>query len=591
MIFHKEKPGRRSLALLVALFSFLIVSSPGQTARKPPSKSINTETDWQKDRAVILQGLHRELDRSREKLKLKDFDPPYFIGYLLSDYAVKSLTGSYGTVYSDRESRRREVYADVRVGDYQFDSSGRGGFEFRYDPDSDFQPIEYIQVPLDDDLLGVRDALWGLSDIRYKAALNAYHQKKGRQAYELLEDADLPSFTQEKPSRFQGEHVEFRFDPEAWAEAVRQVTAVFRDYDQIFSNSFTVTAEKYTHYYVNSEGSEVVQEQTYFNWWMDAGSRADDGLEVSNFRRSLGLEIQEKPDLAALVAEAKALAEELLKLRAAPALSPYNGPAILAPQVTGVLFHEAIGHRLEGERMRNPGEGFTFKDKVGQQVIPTFLTVTDDPTRRTFDSTTLVGYYHYDQEGVPAQAITLIQDGILKNYLMSRTPIKGFDLSNGHGRSDGETDPMARMGNLIVTSSQTLDDAALKQKLIELVKKQDKPFGLIIRETLGGDTRTGREEMQGFRDRPRLIYQVDPATGQETLVRGVELVGTPLISINKIVATGKDLGVFNGYCGAESGYVPVATVAPSVLLEEVEVQKSSEKPQRPPILKPPAFEP
>lgn len=568
-----------------------MTSGVGWSGSRSVVRGVKSPGDWQAERRLILQAMKRELSRSQEKLKLGEFDAPYFISYLVTDYEVKRVMGSYGTVYSSWEQRKREAYAEVRVGDYQFDSSGRGGFEFRYDPDSDFQPIEYIQVPLDNDVLGVRDALWGLTDIRYKAALNSYHQKKGRQAYELLEDADLPSFSREKPVREQGEHLEFRFDTEAWAEAVRQVTAVFRDYDLIYTNSFRVTAEKYTYYYVNTEGTELVEEQTYFNWWLEAGSRAEDGLEVSDFRRHLGLEIQEKPDVARLLAAAKDLAEELLKLRSAPVLPPYNGPAILGAQVAGVLFHEALGHRLEGERMRNPGEGFTFKDKIGEQVIPSFLTVMDDPTQRVFNRSTLVGYYQYDQEGVPAQAVTLIQNGILKNYLMSRTPVKGFDRSNGHGRSDGETDPMARMGNLIVSSSRSLDETALKQELIQLVKKQGKPFGLIIRETVGGDTRTDRSEMQGFRDRPRLIYQVDPKTGQETLVRGVELVGTPLISINKIVATGKEREVFNGYCGAESGYVPVATVAPSVLLEEVEVQKSSEQPQRPPILKPPAFEP
>jgi len=587
----KAKPSRSKgwrLASLI-LLSALLLPAGGSPAKK--AGLVKSETDWQKERAVILQALNRELARSKEKLKLQDFDPPYFVSYLLNDYEIKSLTGSYGTVYSNRHNHRREVYAEVRVGDYQFDNSGRGGFEFRYEPDSDFQPIEHIEVPVDDDLLGVRDALWGLTDIRYKTALNAYHQKKGREAYEVKEDANLPDFTHEQPSRFQDQHREFRFDDAAWAEAIRQVTGYFRQFDRIYSNTFTVTAEKYVYYYVNTEGGEVVEERTFFNWWMDVGSRADDGLEVSNFRRHFSQQIQERPDLPALMAEAKSLVEELLALRQAPVLPPYNGPAILAPQVSGVLFHEAIGHRLEGERMRNPGEGFTFKGKVGEQVIPAFLTVTDDPTQARFGDTSLAGHYQYDQEGVPARAVVLIQNGILKNYLMSRTPIKGFDHSNGHGRSDGETDPMARMGNLIVTSTNRLPPEALKKKLIELVKQQGKPFGLIVRETLGGETRTRREDMQGFRDRPRLVYKVDPETGAETLVRGVELVGTPLISINKIVATGTEMGVFNGYCGAESGYVPVSTVTPSTLLQEVELQKSSEKPQRPPILKPPAFEP
>jgi predicted Zn-dependent protease len=265
-------------------------------------------------------------------------------------------------------------------------------------------------------------------------------------------------------------------------------------------------------------------------------------------------------------------------------IDPYTGPAILEPEATGVLFHEAVGHRLEGERLEDDKDGQTYKGQVGKQVLPPFLSIVDDPTLAEAAGAPLNGSYAYDDQGVPARRTELVRDGTLVGYLLSRKPVRPFDRSNGHGRAQGTRAAMARMANLLVTSSRPVPRAELKRLLMAEARRQGKPYGLVIRDITGGNTNTSTYGYQAFKGTPRLVYRVDAETGEETLVRGVELVGTPLTSVNKVLATGDAARVFNGFCGAESGYVPVSTVAPAALVGEIELQRVARAMERGPVL-------
>jgi TldD protein len=249
-----------------------------------------------------------------------------------------------------------------------------------------------------------------------------------------------------------------------------------------------------------------------------------------------------------------------------------------------------LGHRLEGHRQRDEDEGQTFTKKVGQEVIPKFLSIVDDPTIREVNGTKLAGTYEFDSEGVPAQRVELITDGVLKSFLTSRMPIKGFEHSNGHGRNQPGLMPTGRQGNLIVTSSQTVPEKDMRQKLIDEVKKQNKPYGLYFDDIQGGFTLTTRSLPQAFQVLPVIVYKVYADGRPDELVRGVDIVGTPLAALTRIITTGDQQHVFNGVCGAESGNVPVSAVAPSMLFSEMEVQKRAHEHDRPPILPPPGFE-
>jgi predicted Zn-dependent protease len=539
-------------------------------------------------RGVLLEAMAEELTRNQQQLKLQNHEPPYFMSYQLKDYETRTLNARYGALFGDFGYRERKLYVDVRVGSYQFDNSGPEEYDWGLGGGKGTSYIPTKDAPLDDSSLALRTALWLVTDEKYKAALFQFLKKKGENVY-TVEDPKLPpSFSKEQPATYVQPPVAFPFDRERWTRVARELSARFKAHPEIFDSVVRVSADKVTRLFVSSEGSRIITEETMYGLHVMAVTRAEDGQLLDNSRNFYAPTEAQLPDEQKLAASTGTLIQELLALRAAPSIDPYTGPAILAPEAAGVLFHETLGHRLEGERQDAEGEGKTFRGQVDKQVLPSFLSLYDDPTQRELNGEPLNGYYVHDEEGVKAQRVDLVTKGVLKSYLLSRRPVEGFEKSNGHGRSQGTRKPVARMANLIVESTKQVEDAELKRMLIAEAKRQGKPYGLIIRDITGGNTNTSSYGYQAFKGVPRMVFRVDVKTGQESLVRGVEIVGTPLSSINRIVATGRKRGIFNGYCGAESGNVPVSTVAPAVLMQELELQRAVEGKDRPPLLKSPA---
>lgn len=582
-----------ALAALVPLVvsSALLFSPPAaaKRAKKAAPKPAATMAPGDA-RKVVLDALDEEFGR-RMRLTTEGFQPPYFISYLLRDVRRLNVSGKYGAIYDRSDDHSRTLYADVRVGDYDLDSSGEGGFEFNFDPDADYGSLfNYVRAPIDDDPDALRDAIWLLTDYKYKDALQAWLRKKGKAVYSVAKKNPVPDFTHEKPWTEIGPALTAKMDRAYWEGIVRAEGAYMKDFPVIFDSGVNATVQTTTKYFVSSEGSRLVSDKVLYAVSANAITRADDGQLLQGNRTWYAHDFADLPSAEKIHEGVVAMVKEVLEQRAAEVIPPYSGPAVLAPRVTGVFFHEAIGHRLEGKRNRSDKEGQTFTDKVGQQVIPTFLSVLDDPSMKKFGDRDLNGYYPFDDEGVASRPVTLIDHGVLKNFLLSRMPVEGFDHSNGHGRNSSFEDPMGRMGNLIVKGEHPVDDEHLKEMLIAEAKKQGKPFGIWIEEVEGGETNTQRGDVQAFHGIPTRMFKVDVATGKMTLVRGAEFIGTPLTVVSKILAVGKKSEVFNGFCGAESGYVPVSTVAPAVLLEELELQRSASEKRKPPLLPPPAFD-
>lgn len=538
-------------------------------------------------RTQLLDAMRQELERNQKQLKLGDHGPPYFISYQVKDYDHREVSARFGARFADASRRDRQVYVDVRVGSYEFDNSADQALDFSFSNKGNSYATQRT-APIDDDPLALRTALWLLTDEKYKASLFEYLKKKGEHVY-VVEDPKRPhSFSRAEPNVYVQKPIDFSFDHKRWNKLARDLSATFNQYPEIFDSEVSVSGDKVVRYFVSSEGGRIVTEQTMFALHVSAVTRADDGQLLDNSRSYYAPLESQLPTDAALFTETKKMVQELLALRQAQAIDPYTGPAILEPEAAGVLFHETVGHRLEGERQNDDNEGKTFRGQVGRRVLPTFISIFDDPTRREYGGRPLNGFYEFDEEGVKAQPVTLVEKGVLRNYLLSRRPVEGGAKSNGHGRSQGNQKPMARMANLLIESSKQVTDAELKRMLIAEAKRQGKPYGLIIRDITGGNTNTSNWGYQAFKGIPRMVYRVDVKDGKETLVRGVEIVGTPLSSINKIMATGKTHGIFNGFCGAESGYVPVSAAAPAVLLREIELQRSMEGKDRPPLLPSPA---
>ncbi len=535
-------------------------------------------------RLVVLGALRDELARSKVRLKLAGEEPPYFIRYLLRDYDEHQVSARFGAIYENDHQGARHVAVEVRAGSYQFDNTADDSPDKMFDMD-DFDRYEpTAEAPIDDDPDVLRAALWLQTDNKYKKALSLLHKKRGSRVTNMVEDETVASFSREEPARAIDPPLAVKVDRDAWAARLRRVSAVFKQYPELFDAQVKLSVSHQTRYVLTTEGAELVTERLIYGLHLTGTARARDGLLVQHFKSFYGGSEAEMPDDAALLKSAALLAAEVKALRDAPMLDPFNGPAILLPEAAGVFFHEALGHRLEGERQNDNKEGATFKGQVGKPILPAFISVVDDPTVNKVGSVTLNGRYRFDDEGVEARPVTLVEKGVLRSYLKSRTPVKDVPRSNGHGRSEGTLDPIGRMASTMVRSSKAVPYAKLKEMLLAEVRRQKKPFGLVIADISGGQTNTTTYDFQAFKGMPRIVYRVDATTGKETLVRGVEFVGTPIGSLNRIVATSDASGVFNGFCGAESGYVPVSTVAPAILISEIELQRTRRALERPPIL-------
>jgi TldD protein len=540
-------------------------------------------------RRAVLGALEEELARSVARLRIDGYDAPYFLAFQVKELRTETVAARHGALFEDEGRRARKASVDLRVGSYDRDSSGRDDAAMFLGQEGQTWYASK-EAPLEDDPAALRNTLWLLADERYKEALSAWFKKKSRGVYRTEEPDRAPSFSREEPQRRLDPATSFALDRGRWRAEVKRLSAAFRSHPALFDSSVRVSGDRTVRWLATSEGTALVTEETLYGVHLHAVARAVDGQLLESGRDFYARSEAGLPSPARLREEQKALCAELEALRTAPVVDPSSGPALLAPEATGVLFHEAVGHRLEGERQEDDKEGQTFKGQVGRLVLPAFLSVRDDPTLSRAGDTDLNGSYRFDDQGVPAQAAVLVEDGVLRGYLLSRRPVKPFARSNGHGRAQGVQAPVARMGNLVMTSKRTFPVEELRRMLVAEARRQGKAHAYVVHDIAGGNTNTASFGYQAFKGTPRVVTRIDVATGAEELVRGVELVGTPLSSVNKLIATSDVTRVFNGFCGAESGYVPVSTVAPWALVSELELQRVARAHERSPVLPAPWIE-
>ncbi|MHB8754172.1 MAG: TldD/PmbA family protein [Candidatus Acidiferrales bacterium] len=533
----------------------------------------------------ILQAMQQELQRSVTAYSKAD-PPAYFLAYTVTDEDNVNVSGSNGALLSSSDARDRWLEVQTRVGSYDLDNT------HKVEGSAPAWTSPGTQATLDNDIPVLRREIWRETDRQYRAAVQAFiavQTSKEVQAQSAEQRA--PDFSHEQPHVSVGPAVSFHVDRNPWEAKVRKYTAAFSASPAVLNSIVTFTAGATNQYFVNSEGSKLAFGQIRYRLELFVQGKAPDGMDLERYANFDWVDPSKAPSDSTVMDQVRILSGQIAALRKAPLVEPFAGPTLLTGRAAAVFFHEVLGHRLEGFRQKDVSEGQTFTSKVGQQILPNFITVRDDPTTKEINGEVLLGYYPFDDEGVPAQNVTLVDHGILKNFLMSRSPLINFPHSNGHGRRQLGYQPIARMGNTIVESSKTMTNAALRRRFIEEIRKQGKPFGLLIDDIAGGFTFTGRAQPQAFQVQPLIVYKVFPDGRPDELVRGVNIVGTPLISITKIIATGDTPEVFNGYCGAESGSVPVSAVAPEILISEMEVSKKESSTDTPPILPPPAHDP
>ncbi|WP_428066652.1 TldD/PmbA family protein [Candidatus Proelusimicrobium volucris] len=537
----------------------------------------------------IIKAMDAELKRSMKKLS--KLDPPiYFLSYQINLEKNVSIASTLGENAYSYKNNRYTADIDARAGSRELDNTRKLKSLDYGQRNPNILVNGYMPSPKQ-----IRNMLWILTEDAVTSAQEDYlkvktnaltssqrednsndFSDKGKAASYYAPIADSPLISQQMLDEM--------------IKRTDEYSAIFKNQDFILSSAVSYSATLNNKYFVNSEGTKIVQGQILARLSYNITSRNKDGmiLERNNYYDFTTPE--EIPSSEKVISDIEQSIAELKTLQNAPAAEPFHGPVILRNRATGVFFHEILGHRVEGHRQKDDDFGQTFTNKINEQVISPLISVYDNPTMKYFNNIPLRGYYAYDDEGVASQNVMIIEKGVLSNFLMSRSPIKGFDVSNGHGRKQAGYRPVSRMGVTIVEAEQTVPFDTLKQMLKEEIKKQNKPYGLIIDDISGGFTMIDTSNPQAFKVNPLLVYKVYPDDRPDEIIRGADIVGTPLTSFNKIIAAANDYDVFNGSCGAESGWVPVSAIAPSVLISELEVERVQRSYDNLPILTPPPAE-
>ncbi len=538
----------------------------------------------QQTTSALLDAMTSELHRAftslgRQSPAAQEPDkqlPPYFLSYAVSDASMVSIRAQFGALVTSSANHIRIADVQVRLGDPALDNTHDSHRA---------SAVNSVLLPLTDDREALVRSLWLATNAGYGNAIDNFLRVKTEAQVRTKEEDPSPDFSKEAPQVHLGKPAPPpAVNRAAWEQRVQALSKIFREYPDVYQNIVDLSLQNETDYFASSEGSRVVEPHLSARLVVAAMTRAEDGMNLFRDQTFEAETVDGLPSQAELEAAIRALGKSLEALRKAPVTEPFDGPAILSGRAAAVFFHEVLGHRLEGQRQRGDEEGQTFTKQLGKDVLPTFLSVADDPTITTFHKTWLSGSYAYDNEGEKAQRVNLIQDGVLKNFLMSRLPIANFSNSNGHGRAQTGRMPAGRQGNLIVTSTKTESEAALRRQLIEEAKKQGKPYGLYFEDISSGFAVTTRSSPQAFQVIPLVVWRVYIDGRPDELVRGVSIVGTPLAALKRILATSDKSEVFNGECGAESGTIPVSAVAPAMLLSEIETQRQPQGTARTPIL-------
>jgi predicted Zn-dependent protease len=535
-----------------------------------------------------LTALSDELKRAMKTLGAAK-PPVHHLAYTVTEHEDENIVAEYGAIDSESHREGRTFDVDVRVGTPAFDS---------HHASRNVAPVgAYVHsLPLnlggdEANSVALRQVAWLTTERAYKDAVERFVSLKNQREVKAEDEDKSPDFSSEKPTHYIGEPAApLAIDVDAWKRRLSALSAKFKGDKDIHESHVSLQARRWTRWFMSSEGSEVEFSARSYRLMITASTQADDGMHLSRFRSFEAWTPEGLPSDAVVGAAIGEIITGLEGLRKAPLAEPFTGPAILEGRAAGVFFHEVIGHRLEAHRLRSDTDGQTFAKKLGQAVMPPFLSLYDDPTILKVGDVELNGHYFFDDEGVPARRASLVESGVLKDFLLSRMPARGLVHSNGHGRRQEGRPLVSRQGNLVLEASETVPAAALRARLIEETKKQGRPYGLRFIDIQGGFTDTSRHGTQGFKVMPTVVYRVYPDGRPDELIRGVDIVGTPLAMLQRIQAAGDDYGIFNGVCGAESGWVPVSATSPSLLVGQIETSLKDKGNDKPPVLDAPAID-
>lgn len=534
---------------------------------------------------ILLDIIEKELHRYKEELA-KESPAPYFLSCRVDDVTSTTISASLGSITNSSQSRIVAILPEVRVGSSQYDNFHNNSTGA---PLPLFSAPAPIMIPYDSEMgeSAIKQILWNEVMSRYQYAVANYNRLTSSTVAGSKESDTSPDFTPVK--------VENYFEPPLVLADVlidrakqegkaKRVSSTFEKYGDILIGDVLIRQKVIRKSFISTEGAKIAHNSVHNSLMIRGMVKADDGMELPLINSYFSFDKESLPSEHLLSKEVELMVERLLNLKKAPVVRPYTAPALLSGSAAGVFFHEIFGHRIEGQKMKSDSDGQTFKKMVGKEVLPTTLSVYDDPSLTFYNNTDLSGHYKFDDQGVAAERVVVVEDGILTNFLMTRTAIDGFPRSNGHARAEVGYDPTSRQSNLIVESSDHRSEEELRELLIEEIKKEGKEYGFYFKEVTGGFTITGRSTPNAFNVTPLEVYRVYPDGREDELVRGVDLIGTPLSMFSNIIYAGGVSETFIGNCGSLSGFVPVTATAPAILVNKVELQMKPRARSLPPIL-------
>ena len=546
------------------------------------TKSAPTDGNDPSKRSPLLDILKTENARQMAALRAQK-EPAHYLAYQLVEQRVVNLEAEGGALITDSDDSARNLDVEVRVGTPELDNTRN----LASDDNGLNSPLTRRGVvPFGDDKQAISNALWLETDRRYREAVTALGYVRQDQST-LSKQKAAPDFASDKAQLYVEAPATLVFDKQQWIDRLKRCSAKALK-GAATRGSCGAVFQQNTAWFVNSEGDQIQLSWTNAQMSVSVGVKADDGMSLSRLEQRFGRQpgdLPADPDIDKMIST---VSNDLDALHNAPLAEPYVGPAILEGRAAGVFFHEVFGHRIEGHRQKELTSGQTFASYVGKDIAPDWLSVYDDPQLMTLNGTQLNGFYRFDDEGVAAQRAPLIDRGKLVGFVMGRNPINGFGQSNGHGRRSPGLPPVARQGNLVVEVAKSVPRADLEKLLVEEIRKQKRPYGMIFTDISGGFTNTSAFAPQAFKVNPVMAYKLY-ADGKKELVRGIDISGTPLVALQSIRAASREVETFNGVCGAESGWVPVSASAPSLLIERLEIEKGFIPPDRPPLLGPPSI--
>lgn len=533
----------------------------------------------------LLGILKEELNQQWKELKGEEL-APYHMNYRVIDLTVSSVSASFGALTGSQVFRSRKMVPQIRLGDEKLDN-------FKYiemgAPVSFFEVPTAATLPLDEDnhADAIRQAIWDETSNRYNYACDMYERTRAQATTNVEGEDKAPYFSDARIEK----HYEAplpasktRVDMKEWEKRMKAISAVFNDDASIMVGNASFAYKVDRRYFIDNEGREIVHNLTYAQIMVMGETKADDGMVLPLHLSYFAFDPANLPSMDQIITDTREMVKTLIALREAPMVDPFTGPALLSGPASGVFFHEIFGHRIEGQRMKSEGDGQTFKKMVGEYVLPADLQVFDDPAMQQYGGKDLNGFYKFDDQGVRAERVEVVVDGKLNDFLMTRTPLDGHARSNGHARASENYDPVSRQSNLVIETKNPKTQRQLRELLIDEVKKQGKEFGYYFAEVTGGMTYTGKGQTNSFNVTPLVVYKVFPDGRPDQLVRGVDLIGTPLSMFSNIIYAGDDPRIFTGMCGAESGSIPVTAISPTILVNKVETQRKAKSQDILPIL-------